>query len=619
MSVSLMPEQVMGMQGPGPVTPLELRRQCERLRSQLLLEQSSFLSHWKELAQYILPRRPRFYTTDVDKGDRRNQAIIDSTATQAAGVLSSGMMSGVTNPSRPWFKLTISDPDAADDQDAKVWLDTVQKRMEAVFRASNFYNKCPVIYGDLGVFGIAALFIAEDDETVIHCYDQPIGSYLIANDHKMRVRTFVRPFRLTVDQVVQQWGKIDKATGQPDFVTNMGTGRSVRYDSASAISMSTQSLWRSGMTQSWVEVIHVIRTNIAYDGTKIDAKYKKFEEIYYEQQGNSRAGGIDDTYGVLAHGGYDEWPVMVPRWETNSEDVYATNCPGMIALGDIKQLQKGEKQIAKAIDKMIDPPLIGPGALKTAKVSLVPGDVTYADTREGNLGLRPIHEVKFDASTMDQKQAQIRGRIEDAFYVKLFQGMLDSDRRDMTAREVDERHEEKLLGLGGVLSNVDEDFLDPLIFRAYSIMVRRGMIPPPPPAIQGSTWHVEYVSILAAAQKAVALNSLERVTSFYGQVAQFDPSILDNLDVDELASEYADSAGAPPKLTRSKAAVQAAREAKAQQAQQQQAATNVPAMADAAHKLGNTPMGGNTALATLLGKQQAHATLNATARPMNVQ
>lgn len=612
-----MPEQVMGMQGPGPVSPLELRRQCERLRSQLFLEQSSFLSHWKELAQYILPRRPRFYTTDVDKGDRRNQSIIDSTATQAAGTLASGMMYYITNPSRPWFKVTLSDAGLAEDQDAKMWLDDVQKKMESVFRASNFYNKCPIVYGDLGVFGTSALFIAEDDETVIHCYDQPIGSYMIANDHKMRIRTFVRPFRLTVDQVVQQWGKIDPKTGQPDFVARMGEGRQRGYDKDSAVSLSTQSLWRSGNTQSWVEVVHVIRTNLAYDGTKINAKYKRFEEIYYEQQGNSRAGSIDDTYGVLAHGGYDEWPVMAPRWETNSEDVYATNCPGMIALGDIKQLQKGEKQIAKALDKMIDPPLIGPGALKTAKVSLVPGDVTYADTRSGMEGLRPIHEVKFDASQMEGKQHEIRSRIEDTFYVKLFFGITDSDRRDMTAREVEERHEEKLLGLGGgVLTSIDQDFLDPAIFRVYSIMARRGMIPPPPPSIQGATWHIEYVSPLAQAQKAIALNSLERVTAFYGQVAQFDPSILDNLDVDELASEYADSAGAPPKLTRSKAAVQAARESRQQAAAQQQAAENAPKVAGAVSDLANAPIKGNNALAALLSKRQATATLNATARPM---
>ena len=56
------------------------RDRYEVLRAQLELERSSFMTHWREVGDFILPRRPRFSVNDVNKGDRRNQKIIDSTA-----------------------------------------------------------------------------------------------------------------------------------------------------------------------------------------------------------------------------------------------------------------------------------------------------------------------------------------------------------------------------------------------------------------------------------------------------------------------------------------------------------------------------------------------------------
>jgi len=98
------------------------RQELEILRSQLFNERASFTPHWRDLSDFVQPRRSRFYTSDVNKGDRRNQKIIDSTATMALRTLRSGMMSGVTSPARPWFRLTTPDPDLAEFGSVKMWL-----------------------------------------------------------------------------------------------------------------------------------------------------------------------------------------------------------------------------------------------------------------------------------------------------------------------------------------------------------------------------------------------------------------------------------------------------------------------------------------------------------------
>ena len=54
-------------------------------------------------------------------------------------------------------------------------------------------------------------------------------------------------------------------------------------------------------------------------------------------------------------------------------------------------------------------------------------------------------------------------RIQRAFYEDLFLMLANSDRRQITAREIAERHEEKLLMLGPVLERIHGELLDPLI------------------------------------------------------------------------------------------------------------------------------------------------------------
>jgi len=105
------------------------RQKYETLRGQLDLERSSFTAHWRDLSDYILPRRSRFTLSDVNRGERKNKNIIDSTATLAARTLRSGMMAGITSPARPWFRLTTPDPEMAEFGPVRGWLDQVQNRM----------------------------------------------------------------------------------------------------------------------------------------------------------------------------------------------------------------------------------------------------------------------------------------------------------------------------------------------------------------------------------------------------------------------------------------------------------------------------------------------------------
>ncbi len=566
------------------------RQKLEQINHQLERERSTFKSHWRELSEYILPRRSRFFVADQNKGDKRNQKIIDSTATLAVRTLRSGMMGGVTSPARPWFRLTIPDKDLAEFVPVKQWLHTVTTRMTTIFLRSNLYNILPAVYGDLGTFGTGAMLMDQDEEAGIKCYSFPIGSYKIGTDSKGRVRVFWRDFQMTARQIVEKFGQDPEDPRKIDW---------------SNISDHVKSLYQSKNFESRIDIAHVILPNDLYNPRLLDSKYKKYASIYYERgtSGESSnqgffAAGTQDKF--LSEKGYDYFPVLCPRWETTGEDVYGTDCPGMTALGDIKQLQTGEKRGLQAIDKMVNPPMIGPTSLKTQNASILPGDITYVDIRDGMQGFRPAHEVRFDVNSLEVKQQQVRQRISKAFFEDLFLMLANSDRRQITATEIDERREEKLLALGPVLEQLNQDLLDPLIDNTFMIMESLGEIPPPPDEIAGRDLKVEYISIMAQAQKLVGLGGIERFTNYVGGIAGLHPAILDKVDGDQLVDYYGDLTSIPPGIVRSDDEAKGIREQQAQAQAQAQKAQNAAMAAKTAKDLSQADPAGDNALASVI-------------------
>lgn len=570
------------------------RLELERLRSQLLSERSSFFAHWQQLGQFILPRRTRFYSTDVDRGNRRNQAIIDSTGGLAARSCRGGMMSAFTSPSRPWFRLTTADPDLAKNEAVKEWLYDVTWSMSEVFLRSNLYTTLQTVYGDMEVFGTSAMLIEEDFNRVIHTYTFPIGSYYLFADYKLKINGFMRDFRLTVRQIVEQFG-MEEGSNTIDW-TN--------------ISGLVQGLWNAGTTQAWIEMSHAIVPNPQWDPHSMRSDKKKFLSIYYERgtAGSQYAISDTDTTKVCSRKGYDKFRILAPRWEVTGEDIYGTYCPGMEALGDIQQLQTMERRGAQALEKSINPPMVGPSSLKTAKATVLPGDITFVDVREGQQGFTPAYQINPNFQQLENKEAQIRQRIKECFYEDLWHIVSNLDKGNVTAEEIRALKEEKLQDIGPVVDRLNQDLLDPLVENTFDIMVAQRRIPPPPPQMRGVPLRVEYTSIMAQAQKALGVSTIERFVSMAGQVKQItpeDPTSLDKVNFDEVLEHYGDGLTLPPGLVRDDDEVrQMRRQRQAAQEQQQKLAAAEQA-SKTAKNLAGAPTGGQNALTDLLEQGNA--------------
>lgn len=520
--------------------------------AQLKNERTSFDPHWQDLSDYINPRGSRFLTSDVNRNERRNTKIVDPTGTLAQRVLSSGMMSGITSPARPWFKLATPDPDMMNYGPVKIWLEVVQRRMNEVFNKSNLYQSLPLLYSSIGTYGTAAMAVLDDPQDVIRTMPFPIGSYYLANSPRGSVDTSFRQFSMTVRQMVQEFG-LDK------------------------VSTSVKSMWESGTYETWIEVNHCIMPNINRDTGKLDNKNKPYKSVYFE------TGGDNDK--LLRESGFDEFPVMAPRWEVNGEDVYASSCPGMLALGQVKALQKEQIRKAQLIDKATNPPMVAPTSLKNQRVSLLPGDVTYLDVISGQDGFKPAYLVNPNTGDLLNDIQDIRQTINSAYFVDLFMMLQNINTRSMPVEAVIEMKEEKLLMLGPVLERLNDECLNPLIDRTFSIMVRKNMLPPPPDVLQGTPLRIEYISVMAQAQKSIGLTSLSQTVGFIGQLAQAKPEALDKLNVDQAIDAFAEMSGVSPTVIVPQDQVQGIREERAKQIQQQQAMAMAQAAAQGAETL----------------------------------
>ena len=541
-------------------------------------DRSSFRSHWMEISDYIAPRRGRYLIEGQNsRGRKRTTKIIDSTGTQALRVMAAGLMSGMTSPARPWHRRKVRD-DLMNNGDVRRWLSQVEMIERAILHKSNFYNSIYTVYTELGAFGTAPLYRQPSFDDVIRFRPFTAGEYVIAENDQGVVDTLGRHFTMTVGQIVQKFVH-DPDTGAMDW-----TG----------VSKATRRLWEQSNYDELVEILHVIEPRLMgeRDYGKDDNLNMPFKSCYFELASES-----DE---LLMESGYRKFPAYVPRWDVLSGDVYG-RCPGMDTLGDIKQLQHQQKRKAQAIDKMVNPPMVAPTSLKGKPSTVLPGQTTYVDPMQGGQGFVPAYQVQPRINELQVDIAEVQQRIQRGFYADLFAMMINSDRRQMTATEVVERHEEKLVLLGPVLQRINVELLDPLLDDVFEYALEAGLLPDPPEALAGEALEVEYISLLAQAQQAVAASSLERVMGFAGNLVAVFPEIVDGIDSDEALRQYANILGTSPDVIISDEELQAKRQARAEEQQQMQAMQQAGQLAQGAKVLSETDTQNPNALTDLLG------------------
>lgn len=559
----------------------ELKKRAEGRLMGLRVNRYSWWCHWRELADYMLPRRYKWIITpnQMARGSPINQHILDSTATLAARNLASAMFTGTSDPTRIWFRLKVGHIDSTQTSPVSLWLAECERILLLIFQESNFYTSIAVAMLDLVIFGTAVILIYEDFENIINCINPCAGEYYLESANTLENDSVFREFTYTVSQTVQEF-KFENCSPQVQALYTQGG---------------------ASLTRELV-VAHCIEPN---DGKYGIPKRFKYRELYWEWGGSaSPQGGSSYAPGLLRKKGYFEKPHACPRWDLVSNDAYGRS-PAMDALPDVKQLQLEQRRKAQAIDKMVNPPMIGDIQLKNQPASLLPGGVTYIAgmMSQPRPGFSPVYTVDPKLHDMLEDLNEVRDRIKKIFFEDIFRPISQTEpKSNVTAVEIDSRKAEGFLGIGPVFMRVQQELFSIAIERTFAIASRAGILPPAPPEIQGAMINLEYVSLLEISQKAAAAGGIERIIDKALQMMGVDPAIGDNVDFDYGFDKMSSLLNNDPKLIRSPEALAAIRQNRQQQQERAQRADEAEKLAAGAKNLGQAQIGnGKTALSALAG------------------
>lgn len=526
---------------------------------------------WEEIARLALPARAQHLRSGTAGNGTRitrrgNQASRDSAGVRASRILSNGMQAGLSSSASPWFKLMLQDRDLMEFQAVKEWLQIVERSIYDLFSSTNFYDATKSGYSELGNFATSACFMVEHSQYKAVCHALSVGEYWIDTDDGLRVDTLYRKVDMTVGQI------FGSTLLDPNMVSRQARDQ---YDKSNYNVV--------------VPVMHAVEPNRDREPGKIDKRNMDYSSVYWEI-------GQTDKNKLLHEGGYEGKPFWCPRWETTSGETYSEASPGWVALPDLRETQLSARRRGRTKDLLAKPPMKAPTGMAGSLLSLDPGSITYASI--GDLeGLGPLLTTQYQAvQAQRDDHMELRRDVDSCYFVDLFMAISQREGvQPLNDLETSLREAEKFTQLGPVVDRVNVEQLEVAIDRAFNMLTKMGVIPPPPPECEGKAMTVQFVSMLARAQRASENTAIERAARFVGFLAGIFPDAAIKFDAEQAIDEFATGTGTPPKIIRTDDIVADMKQKmQAQQDQQQMAAMAEPARdgAQAAELLSRTDVGG---------------------------
>ena len=533
-------------------------KRLNRRMSDLKQERHSYETVWQDILDYCAPDLKGYINSGVKRdGARGDDAIYDKSSERACMACASGLFAGISSPARPWAKLTMRD-DVLDAQSGvRQWLDEEMNSEYEVMSLSNFYQSLFTAYLHLSAVGTSCTLMLPDYDDVIRCETLNIGAYWLGINRKNQVDTVFWEFWMSAGNLVETYG--DSVPAAISRIVKDGRGEDKPY--------------------KVIGVIEPNRHNLA------PFKKHKWAVAYYLESGHEER--------FLEVGGFENFPVLAPRWYTNHGETYGKMNPGRVALGDMKQLQTMVDDFNEAIQKVVDPPLQGPAdILEGARPLSSPGAMNSLTAMDKDMSLRPLYQVNPDLAAQWQAIKEKKEQINQLFYLDLFMAISMRSDKDMTAEEVRALAGERMLMLGPAFGNFDRELLTPALELIFYYRDRAGLVQPPPEEAQGQVFRPEYISTLAQAQKMTDVNRISNLLNTVIGVAGAYPEALDKVDIDAAIDHTDKMTAAPAGIVRDQNTVQKIREARAQQQAQQQQAMAMMQAAEGAKTLSQATVGG---------------------------
>jgi len=419
------------------------------------------------------------------EGLLRTVQLYDSTAMTAAYKMTSGIFSYLMPVGVKWFGFFAQPVELNNDPNVKDWISRATAVEHQEIWRSNFQREMFITIRSMAVFGTGVISVEMVDRELVF-KSHHIGFMFFEQNNRQEIDTVYRQIFYDARQAIQEFGR--DRVGEK-ILKAAEKGKKEKF-----------------------EFVHVVGPNSDFDENKIGSKSKRFRSIYIN---------IKDKI-IVKEGGFDDMPYLVARFSLAPQEIMGRS-PAMDLLPEIKMLNRMRKTFIESSEKSVNPPLIVEDDSVIGQPVTSPNGLIYI--RSGapfpqilNTGAN----VALNAELIAQQQQVVR----DGFFNDLFQAL--AQHRNMTATEVVERVEEKIVHLAPAITSLQKEIFSPLIIRTLKLLSDSRHIPPKPLDFD---FDIVYHGRLALAMSNMQTNAMEATLAKWAPYAQVSP-VFENVDWD---------------------------------------------------------------------------------------
>ena len=519
-------------------------------------ERANFENLYESAADFCNPSADNIQSKR-SKGQRDDVERITDIGIKARRMFTAGMMSHLFPQGQNWIRIVPTDRDLMLNDNVVRALSSTTKKFIRAIEDSNFYEEMGQCIDHCGYIGTTALYCEPSPKRMLNFRSHYINQFYFCENYLGEVDTVIREFKLTARQAVQQFGE--------DCPQNI-------FDLAQNPSTSSREF----------SFIHIVMPRSDFKLGSTDKKEKPIASYYISLTGNK----------LVMESGFDEMPYSVARFYKTNYEKYGRS-PAIEVFSTLPLINRMEVSRIRGAERVSNPPWLAPNDGSVRRISNNSGSIIYYNA--GNPlskpeQLRPMDNVIVNDQMIQKKEQEIL----DAFYVPLFNPLMD--KQNMTAFESQERLNLSLQFLTPAVNRVNKYFVTPILERAFGIMLRANMFPELEiDELSSASLEFDLVGKASIASRQMELFGTMTAISQMSQIAQLNPEIFDNVNVDKTARFIQEVNMMPIDLQLPEEQVQEIRNNRAEAAAAQQEAAQAQALSDAYVKTTKAPEQGSGA------------------------
>lgn len=525
-------------------------------------ERDPWLPQWQELTDFVMPNRGGDFTAQRGPGQKRMQRVFDSTAIWCNEVFAAGMHALLSSPYMRFFVYQTENARVNRMPAARLWLDEVSEAIYGAFAnpLTGWMTATDQLYLDEGCLGTAVMLALDSARSTVNFSTRHLARCVIAENDEGEVDLLFLDWEWTAKQAVQYWNGKDRPAAPPKVKEAFAKDPNKK-----------------------LRFLHAIKPRIDRIAGRSDGRNKAWGSWYVSFEDKA----------IIDEGGFDEFPAVAPRLSKISGELWGRG-RGWTALPDIKQLNVMDTTVVKGAQKVVDPPLQVPHQGFISPIRTLPGGINYyeAGSTDRVEPIRTGGDVRLGLDMLQSKQR----RIAQIFYVDLLTMVLNPEDpsgagKGVTATWVLHWRDQAMQRLSPVLARMQQEFLGRIIPRTARLLMRRGLIRPPPEEMRGQKLRLEYVSPIALMQRATELEAIDRWIAHLAQLGQMDPVAPMLMDVEKAGRLYAERLNVPQGVIRNTVALQEVRRRSVELQRQQMEAGQMAQLAETAKSAGAAAKG----------------------------